>query len=228
MNGFFKTPAGIAILVPIVGLALLFGAGIWFMIGIGMMPVLGMIYAYGLATIVAPLVALLSVLTFVWGKEWQKHIEDYEYHYGAHEVKVDGKVHHYENWISRKWFIFIGKIIVLAMDSCGICYRVFVDPISFEGKIFLLIFGHLLAIAPWIIGEVIYAVANRPVSTIRRDAIRQRELVAIREEAKAMTSAKEAVVPAHMRPALPAPSEQVFIPAHAESAPASSRVRGQE
>src|SRR5215472_7256090 len=167
MSRFFKTPAGVAILIPIIGLALLFGAGIWFMIGIGMAGVLGDIYAYVLASIVAPLITILSVLTFVWGKEWAKYIEDHEYHYGAHEVKdKEGKLLHYENHFSRKHFIFIGKLTVFLMDCCGIWYRVLVDPVGLYGKIFLLIFGHLLAIAPWIIGEVVYAVANRPTSAI--------------------------------------------------------------
>lgn len=229
MNGFFKTPAGIAILIPIIGLAILFAAGIWFMIGIGMGGVLGPLYAYGLASIVAPLIALLSVLTFVWGKEWAKHIEDHEYHYGAHEVKdEDGRLLHYKNKFSRKHFIFLGKLVVLLMDCCGIWYRVLVDPINFWGKVFLLIFGHLLAIAPWIIGEVVYAVANRPVSAIRRDAIRQRELVQIREEARAMTNTKENAIPAHMRNELPAPSEQVFPQLDANASNPSSHANGRQ
>jgi len=218
MNRYFKTPGGILILSVVIGLSLLFGAGIWYMIAVGLLPALGVIGAYLLAWVVAPLVAILSIVMFTHGEQLKNYILDYEHVYGKH-AKLDeqGEVLYYFNKPSAGWIITSMKGFVFVMDSAGITYRILMEPITLEGKALLWLVLELLALSPWLIGIVVYMVANRPAGAIRRDVEYLREITAAESEMDTLTQSqkKGAALPAHMRKLLPAPKREtpVFTPA---------------
>jgi len=233
MNNYFRSFWSGLIVIAMGALAVLFGAGVWFMIGIGLMPALGLLASYGLAFLVAPIVAALSMTMFIYGETLKKHILDWEYQYGSEEVRdEEGAFLHYQNKRSYSGWITAIKWFTLIMDSAGIIYRIIIEPIGWPGRVLLFVVLELLAFLPWPVGRIMYMVANRPAAAVRREV---NEIINVADAHSRLQAANEALkkkkvkVPPHMRPALPAPTEeQVFISAHEDTANSSSGKNGQK
>ncbi len=218
MNHYFRSKWAIVVVIMMILLSSVFGAGVWYMIAVGMYQALGPWGAYGLASIAAPIVAIASVTMFVFGEQIKKNTLDYEHVNGKIEVRDenDRLIGYKEAWSKANWVMII-KCAVFIMDSMGIWYRVLVEPIDWPGKILLIIFLEILAYIPWPIGQLVYMSAHRPAMAVRRDVDEIIEVASAHAELQQASNAfkKRATLPPHIRQALPAPQREApnFTPA---------------
>jgi len=157
-------------IVPMIGLQILFAAGIWFMISTGMAPALGSIMAQVLALIVAPLVAVGAMVLFIWGEQIRRRVLEYE---AVHNVFVSTNKQGEEEETqghSKTWIITAGKVAIFLADSAGITYRVLLLDVTTTGKVLLIIVFEILAISPWGLGTIFHMLTHRPAEAIARDA----------------------------------------------------------
>src|SRR5579885_2482623 len=164
---YFKTVGGALILIGVIGLELLFAAGIWYMIAIGMTPALGDVWSIVLACIAAPVIGILAIVLFVYGPRLKQIILEWEAENG--EIwDEDAQVYHNKTSYTR--IVDVMKWIVFLADTAGILYRVSLESVSLGGKLLLIAVFELLAVSPFFVGTLVHIVAHRPIAAIRRDA----------------------------------------------------------
>lgn len=178
---YFKTVGGILILIATIGLETLFGAGIWYMIDVGMQPALGPVWSGLLALIVAPIIGIMAVVMFVSGHRLKQIVLEWEAQHGKqwneeHEV--------YFNKPSLTWMVSAIKYIVIAADTGGIAYRVLQEHIPWYGKLLIFFVFEVLAISPWFVGTLVHIVATRPAYAIRREVEYVRDVTGAQDELK--------------------------------------------
>lgn len=212
---YFRTLGGILTLLSVIALEALFAAGIWFMIGVGLQPALGLSWSYVLATIVSPVVAIMAIVLFTYGHQLKSYILDYEAVHGtkySSEYKVRFNSPSYTLIVDcMKWFVFL-------MDSAGIIYRLMLEPIPLPGKFLLGIVLELLALSPWLIGTIVYILANRPAEAIRRDIDYITEVEKAYEDLRSLNEKKRKAPPT-ARHQLAPPQTASLPPAQAASLP---------
>lgn len=209
---YFKTVGGILILVAVIGLELLFSAGVWYMVAVGMAPALGVLAGW-LAALVAPLIGLMALLVFVGGHRLHDIILEWE---AIHGKKYDEDHQVYYNKPSYANIITAIKWLVLIADSAGISFRVFQEHLTWYGYLLLIIVFEALAIAPWLVGILVHIVAHRPAYAIRREVEYVRDVASAQDELKEIHERnKQRPVPVTARhapnqPALPGPKEKAL------------------
>lgn len=207
---YFRTVGGTLILIAVIALEALFAAGIWYMIGIGLEPALGPGWSYVLATIVAPVVGTMAIVLFVYGHQLKSYILDFE---AVNGTKYNKEFKVYFNSPSYTLIVDSMKIFVLAMDTAGIVYRLLLEPISLPGKILLFVVLELLALSPWLIGTLVYIVANRPAAAIRRDIDYIRDVNNAYNELKSFEEGKKKLkAPPTARHLTLAPTQSASLP----------------
>lgn len=180
---YFKTVGGILILIATIGLETLFGAGIWYMIDVGMQPALGPVWSGLLALIVAPIIGIMAVVMFVYGHRLKQIVLEWE----AQNGKIWSEEHQvYSNKRSLTWMVDAIKYIVIAADTGGIIYRVIQEHISIFGMVLIALVFEVLAISPWFVGTLVHIVATRPAYAIRREVGYIREVAAAQDELDAI------------------------------------------
>ncbi len=194
---YFKTAGGALILIGVIGLELLFAAGIWFMIAVGMTPALGDAWSLVLASIAAPVIAILAIVLFVYGPRLKHIILEWEAENGR---KYDERYQVYYNKPSYTLIVDVMKWIVFAADTAGILYRVSLESVSPVGKLLLIAVFELLAISPFFVGMLVHIVAHRPIAAIKRDAQYIREATEAQNEIDdALETRKRKRIPATAR-----------------------------
>lgn len=213
---YFKTLGGALILIAVIGLEILFSAGIWYMISVGMVPALGDLGASLLALVVAPVIGIMALILFVYSHRLKQLILEWEAENGD---TYDEQHKVYYNKSSHTKIITIMKWIVLIADTGGIIFRVLQTNVPLFGQILLFIVFEMLAIAPWFIGTLVHIVSHRPAYAIRRDVAYMRDVVAAQNEMDDLkasrsgirwrppTAPRQEIAPAQRQQALPEPSE---------------------
>lgn len=191
-TGYFKTIGGGLILMAVIGLELLFSAGVWYMIRTGMVPALGDIGAILLASIVAPVIGIMALVLFVYSHRLNQLILEWEAENGA-EYDETHQVYYNKN--SLTWMVTLMKWVVLVMDTSGIAFRVLQTQSPWYGQALLFIVFEMLAISPWYIGTLVHIVANRPAYAIRRDVAYMREVIGAQNEMDALNASRKQVKP---------------------------------
>lgn len=187
---YFRSFGGILILLGVIALETLFGAGIWFMISVGLSPALGAIYANWLALIVAPVIAIMAIVMFCYGHELKRIILEYEAVHGK-EWNEDAQVYFEPH--SATWIVNTMKSVVVIADTAGIIYRILLEnSVSPLGKILLFIVFEALAISPWLVGTLVHIVAHRPIHAIRADFAYERQVIEANNEMDDVRKAQKA------------------------------------
>lgn len=190
MNYFQTGGAGKWLILAIVGgLETVFAAGVWYMVGVGLAPALGLAAAEILAWIVSPMIALFGIMLFVFGEQLKKMILEYESVHGESVYAKDNEDDPDIYYNKRSWtgLVTALKWGVFLMDSAGITYRLLETDATLFGRVLLCIFFELLALAPWGVGIILHMVANRPVVSIRSDVAYLRDVTDAQAEVKELT-----------------------------------------
>ncbi len=207
---YFKTVGGALILIGVIGLELLFAAGIWYMIAIGMTPALGDVWSIVLACIAAPVIGILAIVLFVYGPRLKQIILEWEAENG--EIwDEDAQVYHNKTSYTR--IVDVMKWIVFLADTAGILYRVSLESVSLGSKLLLIAVFELLAVSPFFVGTLVHIVAHRPIAAIRRDAQYIRDVTEAQNEIDdALATRKRKRIPATARHGGNAPAAQIAPP----------------
>lgn len=213
-TNFFRTLGGSLIFLGVAAVEVLFAAGVWFMISVGLAPALGG-WSPVLAFIVAPVIAIMALVMFVYGETLKRIILEYESVHGR-DYDEDTGVYTNGTWSATK-IIGVIKAIVVVADTAGILYRISLEQnVSDTGKILLFIVLECCAVLPWFVGHLVHIVANRPVAGIQRDVQYVKSITAahndledLQDEQKARKEARRKKIPATARYA---PSQQLPSP----------------
>ena len=207
---YVKTIGGALVLIAVIGLEILFSAGIWYMVAVGMAPALGWLSGW-LAGIVAPLIGLMALLMFVWGHRLKDIILEWE---AVHGKQYDEDHEVYFNTLSYTGIVTGMKWLVLIADTAGILFRVSQESLPWHGYILLFIVFEALAISPWLVGTLVHIVSHRPVEAIRKDVSYARDVV---DAQQAMKDIQESTRRKRIPPTARAGREMA---AHTTNAPA--------
>src|SRR5437763_8545956 len=123
-TNFFRTLGGALIFLGVAAVELLFAAGVWFMVSVGLAPALAG-WSPILAFIVAPVIAVMALVMFVYGDTLKRIILEYESVHGRDYDEESG-VYSNGRWSATK-IVEVCKAIVIVADSSGIVYRILLE-----------------------------------------------------------------------------------------------------
>lgn len=219
---YFKTLGGSLILIAMIGLDVLFSTGVWYMIAVGLVVVLGSIGAGVMALVVAPTIGIMMLILFMYGQRLKQMIIEWE----AENGKYYNEEHRvYYNKHSLTWMVTCMKVIVTIMDTGGIAFRILQTQAPWYGQALLFLVFEMLAVSPWFIGTLVHIVAHRPAYAIRREVAYVRDVVEAQNERRNLleslkrpkedyrppTAPRHEIAPAQRQPALPEPRTDVHV-----------------
>lgn len=207
-------------LIAVVGIELLLASRVWAMIESGFAFLNSAVYQAALAWIVAPIVLGLAVWLYLHGEYALSDIHDYEREYGhhvRHVVYLDGKegMQHYDR-PSRTWAVYALYILVISVETWAILYGVFDARLPAQDQVWQFGVFESLAFVPFLVGRILHASVNRPISSMRKQHEREMALLKFEEEYTAAKSRSKASTPVKVNEL---PPERDALPDHGGSRP---------